>query len=141
MFENIVQAEELIIGLLLIASLVAIATRRFRLPYTVGLVLIGLLMPWLVKIFRLTDILGAFDPSQSSDIILYLLVPPLIFEAAFHIRMEDLRRDFWLILLLAVPGVIVTTLMVGGIDRCHGSSCGSSVIPSFGCATASTSPS
>ena len=112
---DIVQAEELIIGLLLIASLVAIATRRFRLPYTVGLVLIGLSMPWLVRIFNLTDILGAFDPAQSSEIILYLLVPPLIFEAAFHIRMEDLRRDFWLILLLAVPGVIVTMLMVGGI--------------------------
>jgi len=112
---QIVQAEELIIGLLLIASLVAIATRRFRLPYTVGLVLIGLSMPWLVRIFRLTEILGTFDPAQSSEIILYLLVPPLIFEAAFHIRMEDLRRDFWLILLLAVPGVIVTMLMVGGI--------------------------
>jgi len=112
---DIVQAEELIIGLLLIASLVAIATRRFRLPYTVGLVLIGLSMPWLVRIFNLTDVLGTFDPAQSSEIILYLLVPPLIFEAAFHIRMEDLRRDFWLILLLAVPGVIVTMLMVGGI--------------------------
>ena len=112
---DIVQTEELIIGLLLIASLVAIATRHFRLPYTVGLVLIGLSMPWLVKIFRLTDILGTFDPAQSSEIILYLLVPPLIFEAAFHIRMEDLRRDFWLILLLAVPGVVVTMLMVGGI--------------------------
>jgi CPA1 family monovalent cation:H+ antiporter len=112
---DIVQAEELIIGLLLIASLVAIATRRFRLPYTVGLVLIGLSMPWLVRIFRLTEILGAFDPAQSSEIILYLLVPPLIFEAAFHIRLENLRRDFWLILTLAVPGVIVTMLMVGGI--------------------------
>jgi len=112
---DIVQAEELIIGLLLIASLVAIATRRFRLPYTVGLVLIGLSMPWLVRIFRLTDILGSFDPAQSSEIILYLLVPPLVFEAAFHIRLDDLRRDFWLILLLAVPGVVVTMLMVGGI--------------------------
>lgn len=112
---DIVRAEELIIGLLLVASIVAIATRRFRLPYTVGLVLIGLSMPWLVRIFNLTRILGTFDPAQSSEIILYLLVPPLVFEAAFHIRMEDLRRDFWLILLLAVPGVIVTMLMVGGI--------------------------
>ena len=112
---DIVRAEELIIGLLLIASMVAIATRRFRLPYTVGLVLIGLSMPWLVRIFNLTRILGTFDPAQSSEIILYLLVPPLVFEAAFHIRMDDLRRDFWLILLLAVPGVIVTMLVVGGI--------------------------
>lgn len=136
---QIVQAEELIIGLLLIASLVAIATRRFRLPYTVGLVLIGLSMPWLVRIFRLTDILGGFDPAQSSDIILYLLVPPLIFEAAFHIRMNDLRRDFWLILLLAVPGVIVTMFMVGGIVH-YGTGMAIKTAMVFGALIAATDP-
>jgi CPA1 family monovalent cation:H+ antiporter len=47
------------------------------------------------------------------QIILLLLVPPLVFEAAFHIRFDDLQRDFWLILLLAVPGVVLTTLFVG----------------------------
>ena len=41
---QIVLAEEAIIGLLLIASLVAIFVRRYRLPYTVGLVGIGLLI-------------------------------------------------------------------------------------------------
>jgi CPA1 family monovalent cation:H+ antiporter len=136
---QIVQAEELIIGLLLIASLVAIATRRFRLPYTVGLVLIGLSMPWLVQIFRLTDILGTFDPAQSSEIILYLLVPPLIFEAAFHIRMDDLRRDFWLILLLAVPGVVVTMLMVGGIVH-YGTGMAIKTAMVFGALIAATDP-
>ena len=50
----ILQIEEIIIGLLLIASLVAIGASRLRIPYTVGLVLIGLalllnrLWPWLV---------------------------------------------------------------------------------------------
>jgi CPA1 family monovalent cation:H+ antiporter len=49
----------------------------------------------------------------SPQLILALLAPPLVFDAAFHIRLEDLRRDFWLILLLAVPSMILTTLMVG----------------------------
>ncbi len=42
-----------------------------------------------------------------------LLVPPLLFEASFHIRIDDLRRDFGLIMLLAIPGVIMTTVLVG----------------------------
>ena len=102
---GIILPEEIIIILLLLASVVAIFAERWRVPYTVGLVLIGLtltLMPTLhVEI----------DP----EIILYLLVPPLIFEAAFHIRMEDLKRNWTLIALLAIPGVIVNMLLVAGI--------------------------
>lgn len=102
-----VLAEEVIIGLLLIAALVAIFVRRYRLPYTIGLVGIGL-------------VISAIFPEPipgliSSEIILSLLVPPLIFEAAFHLRLDDLRRDLGFILLLAVPGVILTTLVVGGL--------------------------
>ena len=87
-----VLAEEAIIGLLLIVALVAIFVRRYRLPYTVGLVGIGLLI-------------SAIFPQElpgliSADIILSLLVPPLIFEAAFHLRWNDLRRDLGFILLL-----------------------------------------
>src|SRR5574341_2217812 len=103
--EEIVLVEEVIIVLLLIASAVAVGARQLRLPYTVGLVLIGLA-------------LTSLSPQRvelSPQIILALLVPPLVFEAAFHIRLEDLQRDLWLILLLAVPGVILTTLMVGGL--------------------------
>jgi len=101
--ENIIVIEEIIIGLLLIASVVAITARQLRLPYTVGLVLIGLALTFLT----------ATEVDISPQIILALLVPPLVFEAAFHIRLDDLRRDFWLILTLAVPGVILTTLLVG----------------------------
>jgi CPA1 family monovalent cation:H+ antiporter len=103
---QIVLAEEAIIALLLIASLVAIFVRHYRLPYTVGLVGIGLLIS------------AIFEPLPnpiSPDIILSLLVPPLVFEAAFHLRVEDLRRDFGLILTLAIPGVILTTVVVGGL--------------------------
>ena len=98
--ENIIFLEEVIVLLLLIASVVAIVTRRFRLPYTVGLVLIGLalsvLSPTAIKI--------------SPQIILALLVPPLVFEAAFHLRWDNLRREFRLNVKNAIPGVILTTL-------------------------------
>lgn len=103
---QIVLAEEIIIGLLLIVSLVAIFVRRFRLPYTVGLVGFG---------FVISAFFEPLENPVSSEIILSLLVPPLLFEAAFHLRWSDLRRDLALILTLAIPGVILTTLVVGGL--------------------------
>ena len=102
---DIITIEEITVLLLLIASAVAVLARRLRIPYTVGLVLIGLAL----------SLLSSTAIRVSPQIILALLVPPLIFEAAFHLRWDDLRRDFWLILLLAVPGVILTTLFVGGV--------------------------
>jgi len=101
--EEIIIVERFVILTLLIASVVSVVARRLRLPYTVGLVLIGLAM----------TLLPSFQIQISPQVILALLVPPLVFEAAFHMRLDDLGRDFWLILLLAVPGVIITTLMVG----------------------------
>lgn len=101
--ESIIFIEEIVVFLLLIASGVAVAARRFRMPYTVGLVIIGL-------------VITLWNPQQmefTPQIIMLLLVPPLVFEAAFHLRFDDLRRDFWLIMLLAVPGVVLTTLLVG----------------------------
>jgi CPA1 family monovalent cation:H+ antiporter len=102
---DIITIEEITVVLLLISSAVAVLARRLRIPYTVGLVFIGLAL----------SLLSSTVIRISPQIILALLVPPLIFEAAFHLRWDDLRRDFWLILLLAIPGVILTTLLVGGV--------------------------
>jgi len=94
-----------VIGLLLIAALVGIVTNRLRLPYTVGLVLIGLAL----------SIRGQEQIEIPPDIFLGLLVPPLIFEAAFHIKFDELRRNLGPILALAIPGVLITTFLVGGV--------------------------
>jgi monovalent cation:H+ antiporter, CPA1 family len=105
--EAFIRIEEIVIGLLLIAAIVSILTGRFRIPYTVGLVLVGLGIALIVQ-----------DPLQSTitpELILALLVPPLIFEAAFHLDLRTLRRDIVLILTLAIPGVVITMLMVSGV--------------------------
>ncbi len=103
--QRILEAEGAILLLLIVALLVAWGAKRLRVPYTVGLVLVGLVI---TPLFHL-------ELEAPPELILGLLVPPLLFEAAFHIRIDDLRRDLWLILLLAIPGVIVTTFLVGGI--------------------------
>ena len=112
----------IVLLLLLVSSAVAVVARQLRIPYTVGLVLIGLAIAFFSptlftgeagdSIKQLLDI--AHNP-LIPEIILGLLVPPLVFEAAYHIRVDDLKQDFWLIALLAIPGVVITTLLVGAL--------------------------
>jgi CPA1 family monovalent cation:H+ antiporter len=103
--EQFLATETLIIELLLIVTIVAIAVRRLRIPYTVALVIVGFL------ITLQTTIKIELTP----ELILALFVPPLVFEAAFHINLVELRRNLPAIIILAVPGVLLTTLIVGGI--------------------------
>jgi len=97
--------ETLIIELLLVASLVAMVVRRLHVPYTVALVVVGLL---------LTN-LSTIHVELTPELILGLFVPPLVFEAAFHLNFAELRRNLTTILVLAVPGVLITMLIVGGL--------------------------
>jgi monovalent cation:H+ antiporter, CPA1 family len=100
-----ISTETLVIELLLLASLVAIAVRRLRVPYTVALVVVGL-----VVTARQT-----LEISLTPELILALLVPPLVFEAAFHLELRELRRSLPIILLMAILGVALSSLLVGGL--------------------------
>ena len=105
MHSEIIFIEEIVISLLAVAVLVGIFSRRLRMPYTLGLVLIGLALA----------IFAEVEVPITGELILGVLVPPLIFEAAFHIRWDDLKRDLILILTMAVVGVVLATAVVGGI--------------------------
>lgn len=103
--QQFLATETLIIELLLIVSIVAIAVRRLRIPYTVALVIAGLLITFQSAIkFELTP-----------ELILALFVTPLVFEAAFHLNVNELRRNLTAILIMAIPGVILTMFIVGGM--------------------------
>lgn len=102
---NFVTTETIIIELLLVVTVVALAVRRFSIPYTVALVVVGLIL----------TLQKPVNVELTPELILGLFVPPLVFEAAFHINFTDLRRNLAGILVLAVPGVILTMLIVGGL--------------------------
>jgi monovalent cation:H+ antiporter, CPA1 family len=98
--------EEYAVALLLIATLVGIVARRLRMPYTVGLVIVGSGLAILYQPFHI---------EVEPELILGIFVPPLIFEAAFHLPVNELRRNLFPILTLAIGGVLLTTFLVGGI--------------------------
>jgi CPA1 family monovalent cation:H+ antiporter len=58
---------------------------------------------------------SAVQIDLTPELILALFVPPLVFEAAFHLSFRELQHKLPAILILAVPGVILTTSIVGGI--------------------------
>lgn len=103
---GLIQQEIGFILLLTVAAGIAILSRRIRFPYTVALVIAGLILAFFPNFLEL-DI--------SSDLILAVLVPPLLFEATLHIKWRALRLDLPLIIALAVFGTLISTLIVGGI--------------------------
>jgi len=93
--------------LLLIGAIVAIVTRRLRVPYTVGLTLAGLA----VAAAHLSVHL-----QLTRELIFSTLLPPLIFEAALQIRWRELRADAGVIGLMATLGIVLAAgVVVGGL--------------------------
>jgi CPA1 family monovalent cation:H+ antiporter len=97
------EIEFIILILLLVASMVAVLGRRLRIPYTVGLVLAGLAL----------SLRSPIEVALSPQIFLSLLLPPLLFEAAFQLNFDELRQNLSTVVLLAIPGVIINMLLVG----------------------------
>ncbi len=88
--------------LLVVATAVAIITRRFHVPYTVGLVIAGLALGTL----RLVD-----PPHLTHEFLFALALPGLIFEAAFNLRAHEVWQNRVTLALLALPGVVLATAL------------------------------
>ena len=82
--------------------MVAIVTRRLRLPYSVGLVTAGIVLALLPHTPQIT---------LTKELLFVVLLPPLIFEAGFYLRWSDLRRDLGVTLLLATLGVFLAAVV------------------------------
>lgn len=85
------------------AVLVAIVAERIRLPAAVALVGFG-------AIVSSTAPVGV--PFRFGPALLFIFLPPLIFEAAWNLDARALRRMAWPIAVLALPGVVLTTAVI-----------------------------
>jgi CPA1 family monovalent cation:H+ antiporter len=94
-----------IILLLLVASAVALAARRLRVPYTVALVVAGLLL-------SASPLLN--PPALTKELLFAVFLPGLLFEAAFHLDAEEFWRNRLTIFSLALPAVVLATLLTAG---------------------------
>ena len=100
-----------ILVLLLVACLAAIAFKKINFPYTVGLVIIGLLLSFLARNFEILAVFNTFKLSE--ELILFIFVPPLIFESALNMDSRILLRNLPPVLVLAAPGLLISTAILG----------------------------
>ena len=94
--------ETVILLLFVIASLLSVLANRFHIPYTVALVLGGLVLG-AVHLFQ--------APVLTHDLVFTLFLPGLIFESAYHLSSSAMWRDRLAIFSLAVPGVLLSMVV------------------------------
>ena len=101
-----------VIALLLSATVVRAVTRRLKLSFTVVLVLVGIGLSALAAAYP--HVLPTLhDLEISSALIFYVFLPTLIFESAFNLDIQQLRENLGSVLALAVPGLLLSTLLIG----------------------------
>ena len=104
---------KLLLILLIAASVIALVTLRLRVPYTIALVFGG----FLIDIFHLPITAwmgeGGHEAFLTPEIIFMVFLPGLLFEAGLNIQSHHLRANALPILLIAVLGVLVATLVTG----------------------------
>src|SRR5258708_31229869 len=92
---------ETVLGLLLVIFAIAVLVQRIRLPYTIALLLAGLL---------------GFQPGfrhivLTPHLILVVFLPPLLFEGAYTVSARRLWHNVMPITLLAGPGVLLSMVV------------------------------
>lgn len=103
------QIEAEIIALILVALVVYIIAKRVRMPYTIALVLTGITIS-MIGPHILSEV---FPIGLSTELILLVFLPGLIFEAAYHMSLNHLLANIWMILGLAIPGLLLSTAIIG----------------------------
>jgi CPA1 family monovalent cation:H+ antiporter len=86
-----------------IALIVILITRKLALPYTLGLVIVGLFIGFI----------GLTPEAQlSPELVLFVFLPALLFEGAFSTRFALLRENWRVIFFLAGPGLLLSLLII-----------------------------
>ncbi|WP_170107660.1 cation:proton antiporter [Photobacterium lipolyticum] len=103
-----------LVGLMLLATALLLIANRIKWPFTVLLVIAGLLLH-AAGMDTLTGLDSFTRPEVATEIILVILLPTLIFESAFNLDASRLRYNWRAIFTLAVPGTVLSTLLIGAI--------------------------
>lgn len=119
-----------LIALLLVASGVAMATKWVRLPYTLALVVVGLV----ISPMHFLPVVHV-----SPELILLVFLPALLFEAAWNLKLHHLRENLLPILTLATVGVGLSVGVIGMILH-YGIGLGWSSALIFGAIISATDP-
>jgi len=101
------------VGLMVVAAIVDAVSKKIKIPFTVGLVVSG------AAIGALADNVGFLSGIAALNVtpeaVFFVFLPTLIFQSAFHLDARALRENLAPTLTLAVPGLLISTALIGGI--------------------------
>lgn len=105
---------DVLLFLLLISTVSAILLKKKDIPYTIGLVPIGILVAWLLYLSPAGSEPGA-GLGLNKELIMYVLLPALIFDASLNMDVPALKKELYPTLMLAAPGLVIATVVTGGL--------------------------
>lgn len=102
--------------LIMLSAMVFFTAKRFKIPYTVLLVFVGLLLvpivnlPFFEKVFGFLD-----DMVLTPELLFYIFLPVLIFESGFNMKIRKMLDSAWAISLLSIVSLIISTLTIAAL--------------------------
>ena len=96
----------IIMGLLALAMVAAGVCRNLPIPFTVFLVVLGMLLAWLAQRVPQLSALQGF--SLTPDLVFFVFLPALIFESALNLDARQLMKDIAPIMVLAVIALLIS---------------------------------
>ncbi len=99
---------------LLISMGVYFLSKIIRVPYTVLLVVTGVLLIPISNLFGLS-FLSSF--SLTPDILFFVFLPILIFESAYNIKLRKLKENQAVIFLLSVVSFLISAFFIGFVGQ------------------------
>jgi len=101
-------AVELVLGLLVPVTVLALLARRLNVPYPIVLVLGGLVLGFAPGLPPLT---------LAPDVVFLIFLPPLITAAGWYTSVQDLKTNRWPIAMLSVGLVLFSTFAVAAVAQ------------------------
>lgn len=99
--------------LITLSTVVFFASKRLRVPYTVLLVAAGLLLVPLSEMPFFDGAIGFIrEMALTPEMLFYIFLPVLLFEAGFNMKIRKMVDSAWTISLLAVVGVVLSATLV-----------------------------
>jgi monovalent cation:H+ antiporter, CPA1 family len=110
-----------IASLFLVIGVAEPLAARLRLPFSVILAVLGVMIGTAAAFFLRTELTDALNPVAEailglpirSNVFLYVFLPTLLFQATLGMNLRRMLDDWVPILVLAVVAVVVATLSVG----------------------------
>lgn len=94
---------DIFVVLLMVTATVAMSVKWIKLPYSIALVIVGL-------VIGLCHLLPPIE--LTPDLILLIFLPAVLFEASWNIQLSELKESWMPITVLATVGVVINTIIV-----------------------------